>query len=364
MSDFTCGIFEDFSRDNFCLLYDGNIVDEVTDKIIDLSENYLSGEKDFEKSKKKISFLLAECFQNIIRHQVKAQPEKSLEPDKGFFLLRNIQGLLLITSGNLIKNQEIANLKASLDKVNSMDPENLKEMYLTILAGGVISAKGGAGLGLIEIARKSGQKIEFVFEDFNHSYAIFYSQVMLKPQGYTFESKVPGVDYLHQAINYHKILLREHILIMQKGDFSKGSVLPVMEIVKKNLENLFNQAFDKKEAYHILVELLQNLGKYALEENNRREGIFLIRKENNHLVITTGNYIKNEDIHPLSSQLDMLNKMGKTELKEKYLKALNEEEKELRLELIEIARRSSGPVYYEFKETFDHRIFVIISVKV
>ena len=68
MDNVTYWFFEQFIDDNFCLLYAGNINDEITDKIIGLSEHHFENKEGFSQTKKKVSFLLAECFQNIIRH--------------------------------------------------------------------------------------------------------------------------------------------------------------------------------------------------------------------------------------------------------------------------------------------------------
>jgi hypothetical protein len=44
-----------------------------------------------------------------------------------------------------------------------MDKEQLKEYYQEVLNGGSMSEKGTAGLGMIDIARKSGNKLEYKF---------------------------------------------------------------------------------------------------------------------------------------------------------------------------------------------------------
>jgi hypothetical protein len=112
MNNTTYSFFERFREDNFCLLYDGRLVDDVTDKIINLSEVNFEHQEDYSQSKKKVSFLLAECFQNIIRHRGKVAVEPNKKNDFGFFLTRNLHGIYFITSGNLIKNENVAEFKS------------------------------------------------------------------------------------------------------------------------------------------------------------------------------------------------------------------------------------------------------------
>ncbi len=368
MDNTTYWFFKQFIDDNFCLLYAGNINDEITTKIIGLSEHHFEVQDGFSQTKKKVSFLLAECFQNIIRHAGVEDSTKSKNANSGFFLTRSIDDVYFITSGNLIKNENIANLKEKLDKVNSLDKNSLRALYVDVLANNNFSEKGGAGLGLIEIARKSGQKIEFVFDKLINNLSIFYNQVKLNPKTPVDESSNNKGFYISEAISYHKKMLSEDILIIEKGDFSQSSILPVLEILEDNLHNLFTQAQTRKEAYHILVELLQNISKYAIEKDGTREGIFLIRKDGNDFIISAGNFVEENHIDLLKSQIQLLNSLDKKELKKRYFKALRGEENNKEggalIELIEIARRTKKPIQYSFEEPKPNMFFFTISVTV
>lgn len=62
-----------------------------------------------------------------------------------------------------------------------MDQEGLKELYKLIIKTADISQKGGAGFGLVDIARKSGTKLEYDFEKVNDFYS-FYSLLIRIPR--------------------------------------------------------------------------------------------------------------------------------------------------------------------------------------
>ena len=106
-ADTTLEFFQEFSKDNFALLYDGTINDDITDKIIALSEYNITHNKELKKSKNRVSFLMAECFQNIIRHGEKMHVDEVRIGEPGFFLTRNLKNAFFITSGNIIKNHKI-----------------------------------------------------------------------------------------------------------------------------------------------------------------------------------------------------------------------------------------------------------------
>jgi len=352
--------FKMFENDNYCLLYDGNIVDDVTDKLIDISEFNFKQQEDTEQSRKKVSFLLAECFQNIIRHSGKEEFESKTR-DFGFFLTRNIYGIYFITSGNLIQNKNVANLKAQLNKVNGLEKDELKALYRDVLANQGFSQKGGAGLGLIEIARKSEQKIEFIFDNFNDDFSVFYNQIMLRPEKQI--SEHPG-HHLIEAIQCHKRMLEENIIMIQKGDFSKNAISPILEILKKNLPDFFDQSHSKHEVYHVLVELLQNIARNGIEQDGKKDGIFIVKKDVNFFKIIVGNYVIERQKDNLEKQFAVLNKMSKKEIKKLYLNFLENAPPDLQIEMIDIARRSRELIQYNFRNIDSGKYFFTIEVDV
>lgn len=368
MDNSTYWFFEQFIEDNFCLLYDGNFNDDITDNVIGLSEYNFEHQADFHQEKKRVSFLIAECFQNIIRHGGRINENKSGNVDAGFFLTRNIAGRHFITSGNLIKNENVTELKTQLNKINNLDEESLRALYVDVLTNKDLSEKGGAGLGLIEIARKSGQKIEFEFDDFQDNYSIFYSQITFQAKPEIKPDRNIRDFYIAEAMKFHKKMLENDIFMIQKGDFSDSSILPLLDILEKNLSDLFKNSPSKKEVYHVVIEILQNISKYAQVRNGKKDGIFLIRRKGEHFVISAGNFIEKKHIKPLKSQITLLNSLTKNEQKERFLKALREENsvKEVgaRIELINIARRSKESIQYQFNETKHKQMFFSISVTV
>lgn len=68
-----------------------------------------------------------------------------------------------VTTGNIIENSKIEELSQILDNINNLDKEGLKELYKTQMREGRLSEKGGAGLGFIDIARKTGRKLDYHF---------------------------------------------------------------------------------------------------------------------------------------------------------------------------------------------------------
>lgn len=158
------------------LAYDGVLNNETISKL----ESEIEGkilEKSFPKQVvKKVFFICVESLQNQLIHGHK--------DDKGsqhnFFLLAHTDKLVKIISANLITNTAVDVVRPLIEKINSFDdPAALKAYYLEHLENNELSDKGGAGLGFITIAMKSGNKIAPSFEVINEKYSLFLLEVKI-----------------------------------------------------------------------------------------------------------------------------------------------------------------------------------------
>jgi len=85
----------------------------------------------------------------------------------------------LIQTGNYIENTSVTNLKERIDRINLLDEVELKMYYRDVLANGSFSDKGTAGLGMIDIARKSGNKLAYSFIPFDEELSFFSLSVKI-----------------------------------------------------------------------------------------------------------------------------------------------------------------------------------------
>ncbi len=89
------------------------------------------------------------------------------------FIISRAEEHYMMTTGNIVENSKVEGLKKSLDHINSLGPEELKELYKTQMKGGSISEKGGAGLGFISIARKTESKLQYSFQPIDDKTTFF-----------------------------------------------------------------------------------------------------------------------------------------------------------------------------------------------
>jgi hypothetical protein len=167
--------YSNLSKGDVILAYKGSITSDLINDILEGVEKKLEETDEDSKLRKKIYNVLVESLQNLFHHiEIShAGIKEELEPKFGVLVVVKENGLYKVTTGNFINSRRIKFLKEKIDKINSLSKDELKDMYKFILNHQKLSAKGGGGLGLVDIARKSGNKLEYEFHNYNDDYYFF-----------------------------------------------------------------------------------------------------------------------------------------------------------------------------------------------
>ena len=119
---------------------------------------------------KKIFFISVEALQNMLIHGGKDE----MGHQHNYFILSKNHSKVEIITSNLVPNGTIERLKGDVERLNSFnDPADLKNYYMEHLEKNEISDKGGAGLGFITIAMKSGNKLGYEFATISGKLSLF-----------------------------------------------------------------------------------------------------------------------------------------------------------------------------------------------
>jgi hypothetical protein len=162
----------------FTLVYEGEITHQITKAFTSLAENKMDSYSEDASMKKKVFHVMVECLQNLSKHAEEFDSETGSQggAGNGIFIVGRLgddnQDYHIMT-GNAVENQKVPELKALLEKINHLDKDGLKELFKKQMREGSLSEKGGAGLGLIDIARKTGEKLEYHFVDIDDKSSFF-----------------------------------------------------------------------------------------------------------------------------------------------------------------------------------------------
>ncbi len=153
------------------LVYEGEITHQITKAFTSLTETNMQLTEESNNTQKKVFHVMIECLQNIGKHADPMNPEDFNKDGRGVFVLCKNETEYTITTGNIIQKHKVDEIGSSLDNINSLDKEGLKQLYKHQIKEGRLSNKGGAGLGFIDIAKKTGNKIHFHFAPINDDFS-------------------------------------------------------------------------------------------------------------------------------------------------------------------------------------------------
>ena len=161
-------------KHNIMLCFKGAVTSELLSSILTIMESKMDTLEEAPKTKKKVFNVLVECLQNLYHHIDEApENEMGIDSKSAIFMIGRMDDHYSIITGNFIQTEYVQELQEKLDTINKMDRTELKEHYKTVLNNGQMSSKGGGGLGMIDIARKSGQKLAYNFMKINDKSSFF-----------------------------------------------------------------------------------------------------------------------------------------------------------------------------------------------
>jgi len=151
------------------LSFAGKVSQDAVDSICTLLESRFGKNWSGSAKRKKVMTVIVEVLQNIYHHSLQGL-QSDIDPDdaeSGIVVLQKQEDddVFRIGAGNFIRTTDGELMKARFDSVNSMSADELKQFYRQKLKDNEISDKGGAGLGIIEIARKSSEPVSVDVEE-------------------------------------------------------------------------------------------------------------------------------------------------------------------------------------------------------
>ena len=171
--------YDKMERNNIMLSFKGDITSELLTSILQIMESKLDNLQEEPKIKKKVYNVLVECLQNLYHHMDEVNVEEDARVKSAIFMIGKIDGNYDIITGNYIKSENVPGFKKRLDDINALSKEELKDYYKSVLNNGTMSDKGGGGLGMIDIARKTGQKLDYNFMLVDDKYSFFSLNIII-----------------------------------------------------------------------------------------------------------------------------------------------------------------------------------------
>lgn len=174
--DFINSVFQFYElmkSNEISLVYEGEITHDITKAFASLTETAMTKADESSSTQRKVFHVMIECLQNISKHAEIVESGKVHKEKRGVFLIHKDDNRYGITTGNVVGFERVDEIKLSLDHINSLDKEGLKQLHKQQIRSGILSDKQGAGLGFIDIAKKTGNPLEYHFLEIDEAFSFF-----------------------------------------------------------------------------------------------------------------------------------------------------------------------------------------------
>lgn len=145
------------------LSYKGAVTEDLISQILHYIEGRFTQFPTTARVRRKIVSVLVEAMQNIFRHGPKMELALAEKAESEVTVYRCDDDYLVVT-GNRVESAKAFDLKARIDRINAMSKEELNASYRHILETKAKTSPNGSGVGIIDIARRTGNQIEFSME--------------------------------------------------------------------------------------------------------------------------------------------------------------------------------------------------------
>ncbi len=163
---------EDFLQRGILISFSGAFTHSIIEEIGNAIKSYLTTEDLTLGTITDVFAVYIEQTQNV-RNYFKRPDISAVQQGSGILVITNIDGCYTVCSGNAILRDDVPELVSRLETINSLDKDGLKKFYKEQLHKKLVPDAIGAGLGLIDMARRSSGKLVYRFEKQDEMYDFF-----------------------------------------------------------------------------------------------------------------------------------------------------------------------------------------------
>ena len=151
---------DEMVADGFPVVYKGKLNHEIMKLFTSMAEAKVSKGCSNIAVRRLVFHVIVECVQNITRHSDDFGEDGI---GNGIFVVGERKDYYYVITGNVVKSHKVQRLEQKLESLNAMNINELVRLHKSQMLDGELSEKGGAGLGLIDMIRKTGEKYIYQF---------------------------------------------------------------------------------------------------------------------------------------------------------------------------------------------------------
>lgn len=167
-----------YNQQRIMLCFNGPLTRSLIEEIGNALRNYLEREHATASSAMDVFGAYIEMTQNI-RHYAATKGWDEGEVSATVVIARDAEGRYVVSAGNAIEAEDGTFLAARVDALATMDKTQLKAMYKEQLRKPRDEGSSGAGLGLIDLARRASEPLSCTLQMLEDGRAFFSIRVVM-----------------------------------------------------------------------------------------------------------------------------------------------------------------------------------------
>jgi len=364
--ELTRTIRDKMMKERLMFVYRGVVTSENSSSLLMLLEKEMESSEFGFLGRKRLFMFVLESLQNVSRHS-----DNNSHAEMSLVVYSKTDNGYTVSTGNVIETEKIESLKSKLDEINNLKSEEIRAVYRQMLSNAEFSSKGGAGLGLIEMAKKTGNKLDYDFITLDQELSYFVLSKTVDSGGVGMHGSGDDIFRGRVVAQLERMMAENNVYLIWSGHLSPDIGKEVISFTETRLSEEDVDSRQRRKVFSILVEALDNVARYSPgldAEEKYGMPVAIIRLEGGLYTVTTGNLIENKDVDALAEKIDTINKCDKEDLmrlfKEALMKQTLESDSTGNLGLIEMARKSGGKLIYYFDRINDRYSYYMLTLEV
>lgn len=323
-------LYDVLAADRFDLVYSGRFHDEHSADLIAIGED-ASVQSGYERAhRQRLSFVMVEAYQNIVRHRARLSEGMERGAGRSLFLMRARDGGDEVVAIDPVAETETGMLDDVLARIGGSDLKQLKQLFLDRLRDGSRTTRGGAGLGLIEMARRSGNGMRHELLPLDAGHRLFVLQVVV---GGPVSSATPK-DVLMRV---HTMIAANDLLLLCRSGGSATATEAVLRMLEKDESD--GRSGGVKRAFLAATDWLRQPGM------SERSFVAVGRAHDAHYLVA-GGCVPHPDVERWSNEVGWINSLSAADREHYFRSGLlgRTGGRLFNTGLLDLARQSADPL--------------------
>lgn len=165
-------IREAFGKAGIMICFNGPFSHSIIEEIGVAVRNHLTAQNLTKAAVLDVFAIFIELAQNVKNYNtVRSLPPE--EASSAIITIARQEGQYAVTSGNVVFKEDVPGITTFIDSINLLDAQGLRRLYKEQIRKETPSSALGAGLGIMEMARRSTEKMAYAVSEMNEALAFF-----------------------------------------------------------------------------------------------------------------------------------------------------------------------------------------------